>query len=291
MKNKHAIAVGLFAALVTPLVAGTSAPDPQAAFAPAGFTLDLDGLFLRAFQGNSSFTDDGYDFAGRAVLGYQFNDSLFTNVTYFGYHPGSRADTFEGFSDDLGGNALFQERFNLKASYLDWTVGKNFKPTADLSLSPSLGLRWATFDEDFRELVQDDSGGIHQHHEQGAFEGLGLVAGVDGTRALGNGFSLYGTAKASVMFGKSDYSRNELMIMDGMNGERVRVRNSDDQVVTLTELGIGAQYDFSFSNIAASLRAGVEGQLWSGLDNSHSEMSLKNTQEIAGFVLGAHFRF
>ena len=295
MKTKNAIAAVLFATSAAPLLAGTSAPVPQASSAPAasgqGWTLDLEALSLRAFQGNSSFTDNGYDFAGRAALGYQFSDGLFTKVAYFGYYPGGRSDTFKAFSDDLDGDALFQERFNLKASYLDWVVGKNFNPTADLVLSPSIGLRWATFEENFHELVQDDMGGVHQHHEQTKFEGLGLVAGLDATRALGRGFSLYGTAKASVMFGKDDYSRNELMIMDGMTTDSVHVRNSDDQVVTITELGLGAQYDFSFWNIAANLRAGVEGQLWTGLDNSHSEMSLKNNNEIAGFVLGANFRF
>lgn len=278
-----------------PLFAGTPAPVPQASSEPVGaehgWTLDLEALYLRSFQGSNSFTDKSYDFAGRAALGYQFNDGLFTKVTYFGYQPGDRNDTFEGFSDDLDGNAVFNERFNLKVSYLDWTVGQNFKPTAALTLSPSLGLRWATFEETFSEHVDDGGGGVHQHYEQAKFEGLGLVAGLDAVRSLGNGFSLYGTAKASIIFGKDHYSRNEEMIMDGMASDGIQVNNSDDHVVAITELGLGAQYDFSFYNITANVRAGVEGQYWTGLGNSHSEMSLAVNNGIAGFVLGANFRF
>lgn len=40
-----------------------------------------------------------------------------------------------------------------------------------------------------------------------------------------------------------------------------------------------------------NIRAGLEGQLWAGFDNSHSEMSLTNNNEIDGLVLGARFRF
>ena len=44
-------------------------------------------------------------------------------------------------------------------------------------------------------------------------------------------------------------------------------------------------------NITANVRADVEGQFRTGLGNSHSEMSLAVNNGIAGFVLGANFRF
>lgn len=289
------IITALAATFAGPLRASTSAPAPHASSETVGcepgWTLNLEALSLRAFQGGSSFSDKNYDFGGRAALGYQFDNAWFTKVTYFGYHPGSHADTFDAFSDDLNGSARFEERSSLQAAYLDWTVGKKFKPTADLMLSPVLGLRWASFEENFREHVADGMGGIHQHHEQAKFEGLGPVAGLDATRTLGNGFSLYGTAQASVIFGNNDYSRNEVMISGGMGSDAVHVSHSDQKVVTLSELGLGVQYDFSIYNIMANLRAGLEGQLWTGLDNSHSEMSLSDNNTLAGFVLGANFHF
>ncbi len=276
----------------TPLLAGSPAPAPapQAA-SEQGWTLGLETLSMRAFQGNNSFSDENYDFAGRVAVGYQFNNDLFTKLTAFGFSPGGDDKSFTGYSDDLGGTAAFQQAFNMKAAYIDWTVGRNFKPSAELTLSPSLGLRWAYFDENYREHVDDGMGGIHIHHEQVKYDGLGLVAGVDGTRALGNGFSLYGTLKASLLYGQNDYSRNEGMVMSGMPPDISHASHGDDHWVTITELGIGAQYDFSFYQIAASVRAGFEGQLWTGMGNSQSEMSLNSSNEFAGFVLGANFRF
>jgi len=156
-----------------PLLAGTAAPTPPANSpqdgSGQGWTLDLEVLFLRTFQGNNSFTDEDFDFGGRAALGYQFKDGWFTKASYFGYHPGGSSETFEAFSNDLGGNALFDERFNLESSYVDWTVGRNFKPSPDWSLSPSLGLRWATFEENFSKHEDDGMGGIHQHNEIAGF--------------------------------------------------------------------------------------------------------------------------
>jgi len=45
--------------------------------------------------------------------------------------------------------ALFKERFHPGVSSNDWTIGKNFNPGAELTHFPSVGLRWATFDQDF----------------------------------------------------------------------------------------------------------------------------------------------
>jgi hypothetical protein len=100
---------------------------------------------------------------------------------------------------------------------------------------------------------------------------------------LANGFSLYGTAKQSVVFGSRDqsysYTNNELP--DSSNSD------SSDDVLFISELGLGMQYDFSFSNVSSNVRLGVEGQWWAGAGYGEGGDDIG----LAGFVVGANFRF
>ena len=242
------------------------APAPQSDCAQ-GWTLGLEAMALRPFQSEGSYNQDDYDFAGRASVGYQFNDCLFAKVTYFGYS----GDTY-----DKSGT-FFHDQGDLEVSYLDAVVGQHFKPSEKLALSPYVGLRWATFNEGTNNLSTGE--GVFRSNSSNDFSGLGIVVGMDGTRALGASFSLYGTAKQSVVFGTNDFSHNT-----STNGTSPTV--STDRVLSITELGLGVQYDFGFSGLAANVRAGVEGQYWAGLSSDDSE----NTG-LAGFVLGANFRF
>ena len=242
------------------------APAPQAD-CDQGWTFGLEALYLKAYQSEGSYEDTEYDFGGRVSLGYQFSDCLFTKVTYFGY----KTDVFE----NSNGNG-FSENDELEVSYLDWVVGQHFMPSDKLTLSPYVGLRWGTFEETYTEKDFD-----YYESESYEFSGLGIVVGVDATRALGSGFSLYGTAKQSILFGTTDYSYYE-----NDDGSIDRDSDSTDNVVFVSELGLGLQYDHSFASFDANIRLGVEGQWWGGASNDDSESA-----GLGGFVLGANFRF
>jgi hypothetical protein len=109
------------------------------------------------------------------------------------------------------------------------------------------------------------------------------VVGIDATRSLANGFSLYGTAKQSVVFGSKDQSNSSTS-----NGElSFSNSSSSDDVLFISELGLGMQYDFSFSNVASNVRLGVEGQWWAGAGYGEGSDDIG----LAGFVVGANFRF
>ena len=209
------------------------APAPQAD-CEQGWTLSLEALYLSPYQSEGSYDESDNELGGRFSLGYQFSDCLFTKATYFGYSA-------ETDSND-----------DLKVSYIDWVVGQHFNPSEALTLSPYVGLRYVNFEEDEGDID---------------FSGLGVVVGIDATRALANGFSLYGTAKQSIVFGTEE-------------------ENDTDNVAFVSELGVGLQYDFAFSGVDSNIRLGVEGQWWGGVSNDDSESA-----GLAGFVLGANFRF
>ena len=261
-----------------PLFAGTPAP-----VAPApqynseqGFTLGLEPMALRPFQSSGNYDKSDYDFGYRGSLGYQFNDGLFLKATYFGYNT----DTL-----DNSPSLLTHESAHMSVSYLDFVVGQTFKPTETFKLSPSIGLRWATFNEGYsRTTTGSGFTAVTQvpvttySHIRNAFSGLGLVAGLDATRMLANNFSLYGTLKESAVFGNCDASNTPTSSNS--------YSSSTDRVLFISEMGLGVQYDFCFSNVTSNIRLGVEGQWWAGQSSNSSE----NTG-LAGFVLGANFRF
>ena len=263
-----------------PLFAGVSAPAPApapCADCEQGITFGLEALYLRAFESEGSYNTGDWDFGGRASLGYQFSDCLFTKVTYFGY----KSDVYEDSYND-GPNYHVDSHADLQVSYLDWVVGQHFKPSEKFTLSPYVGLRWGTFEENNYSKT-NNKGDTDKYHHSAEFSGLGIVIGVDGTRSLGNNFSIYGTAKTSILFGTTDYHSSTKYNYDRSNTSS---SSSDDTLASVTELGLGAQYDFAFSNVAANIRLGAEDQYWAGCASQDSE----NTGLI-GFVLGANFRF
>lgn len=268
----------LFAGVSAPM----SAPAPQSDCA-AGWTLGLEALALRTYasgEGEGENSGGNYDFGGRASLGYQFSDCLFTKVTYFGY----RSNNIYGYNrDNLILGTVDNGSTDLEVSYLDWVVGQHFKPSEKLTLSPYAGLRWGTFklNSSYHRDFGNDNG--YDGKSKDDFSGLGIVVGLDATRALANNFSLYGTAKQSILFGSDDYSNHSVGF--GETTDSNGPSFSDDVVVSVSELSLGVQYDYTFSNVAANVRLGVEAQYWTGANGGNNDVGL------AGFVLGANFRF
>jgi hypothetical protein len=222
--------------MALPVFAGTPAPVTAPPQAPSeqGWTLGLEIMALQPYQSEGQYDDTDYDIAWRGSLGYQFSDGLFLKGSYFGY----KTDT--------------DSNEDLDVASVDLVIGQNFKPMEKLSISPFIGVRWASFEEDYGDID---------------FDGWGIVIGLDATRALGNNISLYVTAKQSVLFGSDDYY-------------------DDDRTVLISEVGAGLQYDFCFGSVTGNVRGGVEGQYWSGVSDDDSE-----DMSLFGFVLGVNFRF
>ena len=257
----------------SPLFAGAPTPVPASQYnTEQGMTLGIEPMALAPYS-SSSWDKNDYTFAGRGSLGYQFADGLFVTATYFGY-AGDLTD-----HTAVTASQLDQYSGRMSASYIDLVVGQNFKPTDTLKLSPYVGLRWAVGQEgytDFRTSPYPAVVGtttVPYYASRDDFKGLGIVLGVDATRALGNSFSIYGTAKESVVFGSAKYASTST------------TESSSDSAVSISELGLGLQYDFCFSGVTSNIRLGVEGQWWALSSFSSGNIGL------AGFVMGANFRF
>jgi hypothetical protein len=263
-------------------VTAATAPAPQSD-CPQGWTVGFEALALKAYAGYSGERDDAdYEFGFRGSVGYEFSDSLFVKFTGFGYN----ADLYDYTRQD--GNTTYRGYQEFEASYFDLVVGQHFTPSDKFSLSPYVGLRWAEAEFDGKSS-SEQTGELGQityndsNTNNSEFSGLGIVVGIDATRSLANGFSLYGTAKQSVVFGSRDQSSNY-----SFNGSPSgSYSSSSDDVLFISELGLGVQYDFSFSNVSSNVRLGVEGQWWAGAGYGEGGDDIG----LAGFVVGANFLF
>lgn len=281
-----------------PLFAGSPAP-----VAPApqynseqGFTLGLEPMALRAFGSNGGFDKSDYEFAGRGSLGYQFADGVFVKATYFDFGSDVTDHSVvapQSLVAPLAAGSLDKFTGRLAASYIDLVIGQDFKPTEGLKLSPYAGLRWAMLQQGETETLTSPYPAHAVMTGQWAsrmnFEGLGIVVGIDATRALGSSFSVYGTAKETIAFGTTD--NGDSAYNSNVSGVTTTHSNNSDTVVSISELGLGVQYDFCFSNVAANVRLGVEGQWWSGVNGGNLFGNGGDSVGLAGFVLGANFRF
>lgn len=267
-----------FAGEVTP----ATAPAPQCD-CPQGWTVGLEALALKAYAGYDGERDDAdYEFGFRGSVGYEFSDCLFVKFTGFGYS----ADLYDYKNYEQDGDYTYRNNEEFDASYFDLVVGQHFTPGDKFSLSPYVGLRWAEAESDRKsgtDYSSDSNNFDSSYRSNSDFSGLGIVVGIDGTRSLANGFSLYGTAKQSVVFGSRDQSYSNTY--DGEQDSSGS--DSSDDVLFISELGLGMQYDFSFSNVSSNVRLGVEGQWWAGAGYGEGGDDIG----LAGFVVGANFRF
>ncbi len=272
----------------TPLFAGVEAPiiAPPVPDCEAGWTIGLEALYLRPYQSEGDYREGDFDFGGRGSVGYDFNDCLFVKATYFGYNSTVLDESFDGDGEDTSLEA------EIDVSYLDLVVGEHFKPSEKLKLSPYVGLRWATYEES-GHIKSVNERSITTASGSAEFSGLGVVVGIDGVRTLGGGFSLYGTAKQSVVFGTTDFSFR--VNVDGISPKVVVDSDSfsDDRVIFISELGLGVQYDFNIGSAAANIRAGVEGQWWAGASGGFGffEGGDSANAGLGGFVLAGNVKF
>lgn len=261
-------------------VAPAAATAPQSN-CPQGWTVGLEALTLKAYADYGGDRDDAdYEFGIRGSVGYEFGDCLFVKFSGFGY----TADLYDYTRVD--GDYTYRNSEEMDASYFDLVVGQHFAPSDKFSLSPYVGLRWAETGRDGKnsqdntDLAPPDGDYSSNFHSD--YSGLGIVVGIDATRSLANGFSLYGTVKQSIIFGSTDYSRHSTS--EGVPNPSYS--DSSDDVLFISELGLGIQYDFSFANVAADVRLGVEGQWWAGAGYGEG-----GDLGLGGFVIGANFHF
>jgi hypothetical protein len=156
-------------------------------------------------------------------------------------------------------------KWDLKTNVLDLEMGRSFWAGMRFSLRPFLGIRGAWIDQEFK-IKYDYATSPTVEGEIKAksdFEGVGVRAGVDLRFALFNGWSLYGLAAGSLMYGHLDCNFHE------KSGSSLVARTSDGfhRGVSTLQMGIGTRWDhyFNHKRYHVGVAIGWEQNIWYGI--------------------------
>ena len=176
-------------------------------------------------------------------------------------HPDvdSPGNTATGASSAKGNWRLYYNILDLEMGRAFW-VGKHF------SLRPFFGIRGAWIDQRFKveyDLTTAPSTDLHLKAESD-FEGGGIRAGFDARFALLGGWSFYGIASASMLYGFYDCDFRE-------KWESVKIAVSKDkfhQAASTAQLALGIRWDGYTHNdrYHFGLYAGWEQNIWFGIN-------------------------
>ncbi len=242
---------GAFAGDPAPYV---PAPTPEPLCGSPGWTLEAAVLYMKPHQSEGEIADSDWDAGYRLGLAYEMPDGLRFALRVFGFD--GTGEYGEGrYGEGRYRNNDVEEEFFA----LDFLVGDTFCPSEDLSIAINVGLRYASYKEDWK---------YYSDGKAADFDGFGPVIGTEIVRQLGGNWALYAELQASIIFGDNDVDD------EGDSG--------DDSTMIISEIGGGVQYSFGSGHV----RLGAEGQYWSGLSDSDTE-----DVSLLGAVLELGWRF
>ncbi|MFN7096398.1 MAG: Lpg1974 family pore-forming outer membrane protein [Gammaproteobacteria bacterium] len=160
------------------------------------------------------------------------------------YGPNGRSNPLQ-ITD--GGNAVGTADYRYRAA--DLTMGQLFTIGQRVTLHPFAGLRYAYLSVDGDASYNHLSGEVDQFDSDSIFNGAGPRIGVNAAVHLWWGFSIVGTAGASVLIG--DISDPYKVIANAQNSAITTTTkyDSDDNTTVIPELdeSLGLDYQYAFA--------------------------------------------
>ncbi len=178
---------GAFAGDPAPYV---PAPTPEPLCGSPGWTLEAAVLYMKPHQSEGEIADSDWDAGYRFGLAYEMPDGLRFALRVFGFD--GTGEYGEGrYGEGRYRNNDVEEEFFA----LDFLVGDTFCPSEDLSIAINVGLRYASYKEDWK---------YYSDGKAADFDGFGPVIGTEIVRQLGGNWALYAELQASIIFGDND---------------------------------------------------------------------------------------
>lgn len=198
--------------------------------------------------------DFNYQFSPRVVLGLCGQGGGGLRARYWQFdHEGQ---TITG-SDSFDAEYHLHESLLVETADLELTqlfIGERFVANG------FLGLRYAGVNQDFGQTRTPVSGSSDTSWFSQQFTGLGPSCGVDVARRLGPHLAAYGTLRGALLFG------NALRLTGTTLGFEAEERQ--ETVLPNAEFQTGLEWRSTLRRGARLfLRAGIEAQVWTGIDN------------------------
>ncbi len=156
-------------------------------------------------------------------------------------------------------------KWDLTINILDLEMGRSFWVGKHFSMRPYMGIRGAWIDQEFKikydyATSPEIKGKLKMKSD---FEGVGVRAGIDMRFALYSGWSLYGLATASLMYGDFDCDFQQ-------KSDQYKIARTEDgfhRGTSTVQMGLGIRWDtfFHHRRYHFGIAAGWEQNIWYGL--------------------------
>ena len=224
-------------------------------------------------------------------------------------HPNSSFSTNSTFVEEA------HAHWRLRLNVIDLEMGRELFTSKWLTLRPHIGLRTSWIDQyydvDYENIRSQQSPGgtiITQGHKvdidmKNKFWGLGPRFGLDTQWGLGSGFSIFGNAAFSLLYGFFETAFHELDRQTNNIGVPYgATHNSFRQTVAITDLQLGLRWDHMFDKdrFHFGLQAGWEHHMFFSqnqfsrfVDNYEKGNFIINQGDLTtqGWTLSARFDF
>jgi hypothetical protein len=191
-------------------------------------------------------------------------------------------------------------KWDLTLNVLDLEMGRSFWVGKHLAIRPFMGIRGAWIDQEFKihydyALTPEVKGKLKLDSD---FEGVGARLGLDLRFALHKGWSLYGVAAGSLLYGDFDCDFHQ-------KADSFTIARTDDNFhkgVSTIQMGLGVRWDTYFSKrrFHFGVSAGWEQNIWYGVTQFNHYLGSLSTGTLVqddgdltlqGGTLSARFDF
>ncbi len=216
---------------------------------------------------------------------------LFLNWTWFksDSRDSSKGSllTLWGHPDNSGAKAatFARGKWQLLLNVLDLELARSFWVGKHFSLRPFFGARGAWIDQDMKIRYVYATAPISKGRlkMKSDFEGGGVRAGVDARFALLNGWSFYGLASASMLYGFFDCDFRETWVSHKIAG----TRDGFHQATSTMQMAFGVRWDtyVHHDRYHFGLYAEWEQNIWFGINKMNhyfDNLSDGNLQQLNG---------
>lgn len=152
----------------------------------------------------------------------------------------------------------------------DFMLGKPYHVSRYYISTPMFGIRGAWINQDFR-VRYNINGSDFPVFGDNDFWGIGLRGAYEGNFLMGCGWSFYGKAAFSLLFGKFDVSQHSDVVLTGPNANKYNYKDSQEffTVQPNAELGLGIAWSkfFCKHRYKGTIKLGYEFHEWWNLNN------------------------
>ena len=260
-----------------------------------------------------------WDFGFRVGLGWNTPHDgwdLYANWTWFDTHAsdhthaGSSKHLFpvyaHPFEVDNGVAQNSEAHWRLHLNMIDLELGREFFVSKWVTLRPFVGLRnaWVRqkFDCEYEQISHSGSLQEAEVEMVNNYWGLGLRTGLNTQWGLGAGFSIYGNAAISLLYGFFHLEQEQEQTIATVESTFMDLEQSYHIDRAISELALGIRWDHMFSddNYHFGIQAGWEHLMFWGQNQMQRFVSFTTLGEyvanqgdltIQGWTVSARFDF